>query len=193
MMSSDYRLADYKVVTPVMNSMFSAAEVRIASTSVRFNNLTAAELGYPAYVRLMVNQNCDSLVIQAVTKDEDGALPFMKGRTPEDLVGQKKWISVCNKMLAIIIRTKMGWEDKTLKRVIGVPWRNQNAIIFNLHNVMAPKCRTPVLTPDEVLMTYKSAEEGAYLPMVISPPANSRGRYGIVPPEFIEAEFSHVV
>ena len=47
-------LSDFRVVNPTLRT-FSAAEARIAQSSIRFNNLSAAELGYPENVRLLQN------------------------------------------------------------------------------------------------------------------------------------------
>lgn len=192
MMDSKYDLANYRIVNPT-NSVFSAAEVRISTTTLRFNNLTAAELRYPQYVRMMINDDCTMLAIQACDKNKDGALPFMKGRTAQDLTGQKKWTSVTNRMLAMAIREMRQWEGKDTKRIIGIPWQEQNAIIFNLQSVMAPKSRTPMLTSAEVLRTYKSAVESEFVPMVVSNPIYGRGNFGVIPTEVIEADYQQVM
>ena len=182
-------LSEYRVVTPTKNAMFSASELKISKTTIRFNNLTAAEMGYPPYVRLLINMDCDNLIIQACEEKEAAALPFMIGKTAEDLTGQKKWISICNRMLTTAIRSKMGWNDNEVKRIIGVPWREQGAIIFNLKNVMAAKCRTPVLSADEILMTYRSAERNNYMPVPMSP-LKGKGPFGAVTPaSVVEAEY----
>ena len=47
-------LSDFRVVNPTLRT-FSAAEARIAQSSIRFNNLSAAELGYPENVRLLIS------------------------------------------------------------------------------------------------------------------------------------------
>ena len=117
----------------------------------------------------------------------------MKGRSAQDLTGQKKWTSVTNRMLAMAIREMRQWDGKDTKRIIGVPWHEQNAIIFNLQNVMAPKCRTPMLTSAEVLRTYKSAVESEFVPMVVSNPIYGRGHFGVVPAEVIDADFQQVM
>lgn len=91
-------LSDFRVVNPTLRT-FSAAEARIAQSSIRFNNLSAAELGYPENVRLLISSEGTTLAIQACDKDDPCAVPFMSGRTAEDLKGQKKWTTVSNRML----------------------------------------------------------------------------------------------
>lgn len=100
-------LSDFRVVNPTLRT-FSAAEARIAQSSIRFNNLSAAELGYPENVRLLISSEGTTLAIQACDKDDPCAVPFMSGRTAEDLKEQKKWTTVSNRMLMHIIRTKLG-------------------------------------------------------------------------------------
>ena len=77
-------LSDFRVVNPTLRT-FSAAEARIAQSSIRFNNLSAAELGYPENVRLLISSEGTTLAIQACDKDDPCAVPFMSGRTAEDL------------------------------------------------------------------------------------------------------------
>ena len=52
-------LSDFRVVNPTLRT-FSAAEARIAQSSIRFNNLSAAELGYPENVRLLISSEAVS-------------------------------------------------------------------------------------------------------------------------------------
>lgn len=88
-------LYDFRVVNPTLRT-FSAAEARIAHSSIRFNNLSAAELGYPEMVRLLISSDATTLAIQACDKEDSCAVPFMAGRSAEDLKGQKKWTTVTN-------------------------------------------------------------------------------------------------
>ena len=76
-------LYDFRVVNPTLRT-FSAAEARIAHSSIRFNNLSAAELGYPEMVRLLISSDATTLAIQACDKGDSCAVPFMAGRTAED-------------------------------------------------------------------------------------------------------------
>ena len=55
---------------------FSAAEARIAHSSIRFNNLSAAELGYPEHIRLLISSDGCTLAIQACDPKDKCAVPF---------------------------------------------------------------------------------------------------------------------
>ena len=59
-------------------------------------------------VRLLISSDATTLTIQACDKEDSCSVPFMAGRTAEDLKGQKKWTTVTNRMLLHIIRTKLG-------------------------------------------------------------------------------------
>lgn len=179
-------LSDFRVVNPVQGT-FSAAEARIAKTCIRFNNLTAAELGYPDYVKLMLSHDGSVLAIQPCHESDPCAVPFMGGRSPEDLTGQKKWTRINNRMLGYIIRSKMNWtDDKGVRRFYGSPWTNQGALLFDLSRPAGPRQRTPTLTADEMLSTYALAAQ-SFVPVQYSNPMQ---HYSPVPPsEVIEAAY----
>ena len=120
------------------------------------------------------------------------AVPFMAGRTADDLKGQKKWTTVSNRMLTHIIRSKLGWETaKTPRRFYGVPWPEQGAIIFDLTKIAPPRPRTPNLSAEDMLRAYELAESGSLLPVMA--PAWSRQPFASVPPsEVIETQYVQV-
>ena len=165
-------MSEFRIVNPTLRT-FSAAEARIAHSSIRFNNLSAAELGYPEHIRLLISSDGCTLAIQACDPKDKCAVPFMAGRTADDLKGQKKWTTVSNRMLTHIIRSKLGWETaKTPRRFYGVPWPEQGAIIFDLTKIAPPRTRTPNLSAEDMLRAYELAESGSLLPVMA--PAWSR-------------------
>ena len=187
-------LSDFRIVNPVTRS-FSAAEARFAWSSIRFNNLSAAELGYPEYVRLLINKNGKSLGIQAANETDEFAIPFLRGRTAEDLTGKKKWITITNRTLLNILREKLGWDDrKTQRRFYGFPWPEEHAIYFDLTHAAPPRTRTPQFSSDQLLESYALATEGVYLPVPVSPFSyHSQEPYCPVPEsKIIEAVYQQV-
>ena len=180
-------LSDFRVVNPTLRT-FSAAEARIAQSSIRFNNLSAAELGYPESVRLLISSEGTTLAIQACDKDDPCAVPFMSGRTAEDLKGQKKWTTVSNRMLMHIIRTKLGWDSgKTPRRFYGVPWPEQYAILFDLTRAAPPRTRTPNLSVEDMLRTYELAASGTLMPVGDNTWAKTNKFASVPPSRVIEA------
>lgn len=184
-------MSDFRIVNPTLRT-FSAAEARIAHSCIRFNNLSAAELGYPEYIRLLISSDGCTLAIQSCDSQDKCAVPFMGGRTAEDLKGQRKWTTVSNRMLTHIIRNKLGWEDvKTPRRFYGVPWPEQCAIIFDLTKSAPPRTRTPNLSAEDMLRAYELAESGSLLP--VSAYSWTRQPFASVPPsEVIEAQYVRV-
>mgnify|MGYP007030298997 FL=1 len=185
-------LSDFRVVNPTLRT-FSAAEARIAQSSIRFNNLSAAELGYPENVRLLISSEGTTLAIQACDKDDPCAVPFMSGRTAEDLKGQKKWTTVSNRMLMHIIRTKLGWDSgKTPRRFYGVPWPEQYAILFDLTRAAPPRTRTPNLSVEDMLRTYELTASGSLMPVGDNTWAKTNKFASVPPSRVIEAQFVNV-
>ena len=80
-------MSEFRIVNPTLRT-FSAAEARIAHSSIRFNNLSAAELGYPEHIRLLISSDGCTLAIQACDPKDKCSVPFMAGRTADDLKGQ---------------------------------------------------------------------------------------------------------
>ena len=50
----------------------------ITDSAIRFNKATAAELGYPSHVRVLVNESAKQVAIQACSADEENAVKFSK-------------------------------------------------------------------------------------------------------------------
>ena len=140
-------------------------------------------------VRLLISSDATTLTIQACNKEDSCSVPFMAGRTAEDLKGQKKWTTVTNRMLLHIIRTKLGWETvKTPRRFYGVPGPEQCAIIFDLTKIAPPRTRTPNLSAEDMLRAYELAEKGSLLPVSTSWPSNRVPFASAPPSSVIEAQ-----
>ena len=190
-------LSDYRIVNP-LTSNFSASEARASWTSIRFNNLSAAELGYPEYVRLLISQDGNTLAIQGCASDDPCAVPFMHGRPPEEIREKKKWLSICNRMLLRIIREKQHWGDeKVQRRFYGIPWNDQGAILFDLTRIVPYRSHTPNYTPDEMLQTYSLAAQTSFVPVVLGTGNGSAYRpfspeSGSFTPGYVDADYAVV-
>lgn len=150
-------------------------------------------LSYPESVRLLISSEGTTLAIQACDKDDPCAVPFMSGRTAEDLKGQKKWTTVSNRMLMHIIRTKLGWDSgKTPRRFYGVPWPEQYAILFDLTRAAPPRTRTPNLSVEDMLRTYELAASGTLMPVGDNTWAKTNKFASVPPSRVIEAQFVNV-
>lgn len=62
-------MSEFRIVNPTLRT-FSAAEARIAHSSIRFNNLSAAELGYPEHIRLLISSVAARWPFRPVTEGQ---------------------------------------------------------------------------------------------------------------------------
>ena len=174
-------LSDLRVVNPTLRT-FSAAEARIAQSSIRFNNLSAAELGYPENVRLLISSEGTTLAIQACDKDDPCAVPFYVRKNRRGSEGAEK-----------VDNTKLGWDSgKTPRRFYGVPWPEQYAILFDLTRAAPPRTRTPNLSVEDMLRTYELAASGSLMPVGDNTWAKTNKFASVPPSRVIEAQFVNV-
>ena len=164
-------MSEFRIVNPTLRT-FSAAEARIAHSSIRFNNLSAAELGYPEHIRLLISSDGCTLAIQACDPKDKCAVPFMAGRTADDLKGQKKWTTVSNRMLTHIIRSKLGWETaKTPRRFYGVPWPDR--LVPGPRTCLRKICCVPMNWPSPALCFLLWPPHGPDSPLLPCLPVKS--------------------
>lgn len=68
-------MSEFRIVNPTLRT-FSAAEARIAHSSIRFNNLSAAELGYPEHIRLLISSDGCTLAFRPVIRRTSAPCPL---------------------------------------------------------------------------------------------------------------------
>lgn len=143
-------MAKFKVVMPPpRRAQTSRAEVRITAGQFVFNQITAAELGYPQYACMYISNDGHQIVITSCPKN-DVAIPFSDQKN-----SKKKSITVCNKGLIKNIRKLMEWEDKKNYTVPAVACFDGNIILFDLDNAfIRKKGEQWKKAPDNVLDTY---------------------------------------
>ena len=77
-------MSEFRIVNPTLRT-FSAAEARIAHSSIRFNNLSAAELGYPEHIRLLISS--DGCTLAMLTHIIRSKLGWETAKTPRRFYG----------------------------------------------------------------------------------------------------------
>ena len=107
----------------------SASEVRIASRKFSFSAMTAAEIGYPEYACLFVSDDASKLVVKGCQATEY-SFPF----SIKDLNGKmsKKAITTGNLALSQVIRSKLGWDQKSCYVCPGILYRDEQLVLFDL-------------------------------------------------------------
>lgn len=115
----------------------SKAVMTITSAAIRFNKATAAELGYPSHVRVLVNESAKQVAIQACSADEENAIKFSK---PAD----KQTGSVSIKAPAVLVTVCSFFElhnpsedEIDYRSIQGVSQPDDKAIIFDINDAKA--------------------------------------------------------
>lgn len=115
----------------------SKAVMTITSAAIRFNKATAAELGYPSHVRVLVNESAKQVAIQACSADEENAIKFSK---PAD----KQTGSVSIKAPAVLVTICSFFElhnpsedEIDYRSIQGVSQPDDKAIIFDINDAKA--------------------------------------------------------
>lgn len=106
--------------------------VTITESVVRFNKSTAAALGYPAYVKVLVNEKTKQIALQARSGREGNAVKFSK---PEG----KQIASVNVKDMAVLDAMKKFFEfpetednEIAYHSIVGTAYRDEKVVIFNV-------------------------------------------------------------
>lgn len=115
----------------------SKAVMTITNAAIRFNKATAAELGYPSHVRVLVNESAKQVAIQACSADEENAIKFSK---PAD----KQTGSVSIKAPAVLVTICSFFElhnpsedEIDYRSIQGVSQPDDKAIIFDINDAKA--------------------------------------------------------
>lgn len=61
-----------------LTAPISKSVMTVTDSVVRFNKATAAELGYPAYVHVLVNESAKQIAIQACADKDENTVKFSK-------------------------------------------------------------------------------------------------------------------
>jgi hypothetical protein len=77
-MSENSILAGFEVVE--LNQTKSDSVLTVSASSMKFNKATAEKLGYPAYVRVLLNASVKKVAIQSCTEKTPNAIPFSQER-----------------------------------------------------------------------------------------------------------------
>ena len=109
----------------------------LTSTNLKFNKATAVELGYPAFVRMLVNAATKQVAIQPCSEKTKNAVPFSKDES-------KQTYAVVVKVPALLtaVRKLAGSnEGDGAISFNGVLYPNERTVIFDLAKGSVPKKR----------------------------------------------------
>lgn len=111
------------------------AELYINATGLTFSKRVAEDMGYPSYIKIMLDKKEKMFAIQACRQDNDKAYKFSKPKTE-----QKNSISLNSFTLRHIVRGTMPEWDKTMRYKI-------DAIYFPDEKIMLFDFKTAIEQP----------------------------------------------
>lgn len=81
--ASAWRLDDFRVVISGAQ-LTTTATVKVYSKKLVFSKTAISELNYPAYVRILISEEADRMVVLPHFEDDMTAIPFFKETFSED-------------------------------------------------------------------------------------------------------------
>ena len=120
-------LKDFKVIEITKTS--EPACIVIEDNKLRFTKPVAIELGYPAFVRLLLDEKGKRMAIQVARGNESNVIKFSK-----DKETQKASIIYQNAVMVDMIRATMpDWKKGVKYRTKGILSKEDKAFIFDLN------------------------------------------------------------
>lgn len=128
-------LEKFKLVE-LITTRTEAVVTFVSGTQIKFNNATCADLGYPAYVQLFVDEKSKQFAIKACKENDPQAIKFSKP------AGEQKYpVKIGCPPAANTVRRIMGWVDDAGMNAPGAIFADEGVIIFALEKAypVAPK------------------------------------------------------
>ena len=104
----------------------------ITDSAIRFNNATAAELGYPSHVRVLVNESAKQVAIQACSADEENAVKFSKPADKQTGSVNIKAPAVLVTICSFFVLHNPSENEIDYRSIQGVSQPDDKAIIFDI-------------------------------------------------------------
>lgn len=119
-------LNDFKIIEITKTS--EPACIIIEENKLRFTKPVAIELGYPPFVRILMDEEGKRLAIQVARGNESNVIKFSK-----DKDSQKASILYQNSIIVDLIRSTMpDWKKGVKYRAKGILSKEDKAVIFDL-------------------------------------------------------------
>lgn len=110
----------------------SKAVMTITDSAIRFNKATAAELGYPSHVRVLVNEFAKQVTIQACSADEENAVKFSKPADKQTGSINIKAPAVLVTICSFFVLHNPSEDEIDYRSIQGVSQPDDKAIIFDI-------------------------------------------------------------
>ncbi len=123
----NYNLKDLNFET-IDLSVQGAAELYVNLTGLTFSRRTVEDLGYPQYVKIMMDRSEKIFAIQACRQDSDKAYKFAKAKND-----QKSGVSLNSNTLRSIVRNLASdWDPEVRYKVNGTFFSEERIMLFDL-------------------------------------------------------------
>lgn len=110
-------------------SVQGTADLYVNQTGLTFSKKLLEDMGYPAYVRPMIDAKNKAFAVQTCKQGDDKAMKFSKPRNE-----QSSGYSTNSNALSRTVRTVMGdiWKDAMRYKITGIYDAAAKAMIFDL-------------------------------------------------------------
>lgn len=123
---------EVSLTEPVLSPLLTVTEA-----SLRFNKDTAKALGYPAYVKVLINARSKRIAIQPCAKGEPNAVRFSKPAEKQVLSITVKTPKVLEAVLEYFPLAPAPEGEVSYQAVRGTEFPRENAVIFNVEDAVA--------------------------------------------------------
>lgn len=112
----------------------SASTMTLTKKYFKFSGETAKELGYPQYIKFLINDKTKQIAIIVANAADEEAIAF-----PCKKAGEKQFaINVAHRTAYATVCNMMQWDD-TSRRMKGVLVPEEKAIIYNMEQAIEIK------------------------------------------------------
>ncbi len=154
--ASAWRLDDFRVVISGAQ-LTTTATVKVYSKKLVFSKTAISELNYPTYVRILISEEADRMVVLPHFEDDMTAIPFFKETFSEDegRYIEPRSVPIIDTTLVKGIRKKREWQDSKCRTCYALRFAEMpEALFFDLSMakiVTRDKLRR---SADEAFKTY---------------------------------------
>lgn len=112
---TNWDILNFKVVM-ASKPAISKATLRIGRQKMSFSALAACEMGYPAFVQMLISEDAKRLVVCPYEQNDAAAIPFFVERYSKKngRFEQPRTIGISDKDLVQDIRRKLGWNGDSM-------------------------------------------------------------------------------
>lgn len=129
-------LNNFKLVQ-LITTRTDAVATFMSGNYIKFNNPACADLGYPPYVQLFIDEKNKQFAIKASLEEKENTVPYSKP------AGQQKYPpKVACGAASNAVRKIMGWGLDEAWNVPGALFADEGVIIFALEQAYKPAPKT---------------------------------------------------